>query len=220
MPDQTEKRVYIVACEDRLYEAASFGEAILLVASKCSSNAQVYKAARILALSGEEVRDLQRILKHYTTKTLRSQAPKQENEITQLKGVSSKAEYAVIFDQMYKGFADILAREITLPSIEFHEILGRGIAEPLKVSDRVYRQPARDDYDILKLLEKLTNQYRKGVLFFTGDKRLANQARLVPGVHVEYIPPGEVAGKEMALRLMSQRIKSWIEGESKSRQVE
>jgi hypothetical protein len=113
---------------------------------------------------------------------------------------------AVVLDQMFKGFADILDRELTGYDIEFHEIYGSGIGRTVRVSDRVFRQPARDDYDILSLLEKLTNSYRL-VIFFTGDKKLASQAKLIPGVHVEYLPPGEVMGKEHAARMMVKRVK-------------
>jgi len=208
MAEQTQ-RVYIVSCGGSLYEVPSFGEAVLIVASKCRSGATIYRATRVLYLTDEEVNDLQKILSGNQA-SIGADKQQQVEATTRSRKAEAKSEYAVVFDQMYKGFADILAREITSSSLEFHEILGRGISEPLKAGERVYRQPARDDYDILKLLETLANRYKGGVLFFTGDKKLANQARLVPGVHVEYMPPGEVAGKEIALKLMAQRITNWI----------
>ncbi|WP_338249089.1 hypothetical protein [Pyrodictium abyssi] len=217
MEEQTQ-RAYIVSCGGSLYEAPSFGEALLIVASKCRSEATIYRATRVLYLTGEEVNDLQRILSG-SQAGIAAGNQQQAGAGARSREAKTKPEYAVVFDQMYKGFADILAREITSPSLEFHEILGRGISEPLKAGERIYRQPARDDYDILKLLETLANQYRGGVLFFTGDKKLANQARLVPGVHVEYMPPGEVAGKEMALKLMAQRIMNWMNRGTDSRQA-
>ncbi|KSW11913.1 hypothetical protein CF15_03710 [Pyrodictium occultum] len=206
---EEEQAVYIVVCSEGLYQAAGLAEALLTAASRCSGEAVVYRVTRVLQLAESELNELRSVLRT----AAREGGEPRGKHIGEVPKPSGRApEYAVVFDQMYKGFADILAREIEDPRVEFHEVLGRGINRPLKAGERVYRQPAKDDYDILKLLEQLANRYRGGVLFFTGDKRLANQARLVPGVHVEYIPPGEVAGKEMALKLMAQRIRSWILG--------
>jgi hypothetical protein len=115
------------------------------------------------------------------------------------------AEAAVVFDQMFKRFAEILDRELPDKPLVFHEIIGRGLERPLRVGDRLYQQPARDDYDVLKLLEELAKRHRL-VVFFTGDRRLAGQARAVPRVRVVYLPPGEVSGKEMAIKLMKKEI--------------
>jgi hypothetical protein len=117
-----------------------------------------------------------------------------------------RAKAAIVFDQMFKGFAEIVDRELRDYEVEFHEIFGSSIEKPIQIAERIFRQPARDDYDILSLLEKLTNSY-KLVIFFTGDKKLASQARLIPGVHVEYLPPGEVMGKEHAAKIMVKRVK-------------
>jgi len=116
---------------------------------------------------------------------------------------------AVVFDQMFRRFAEVLDRELPGESIVFHEVIGRGLEAPLRVGERIYQQPARDDYDVLKLLEQLSNQYRR-VVFFTGDKKLAAQARALPGVYVVYLPPSEVAGKEMAIKLMKKEILSQL----------
>ena len=109
---------------------------------------------------------------------------------------------AVVFDQMYKGFAELVAREIGEVSdivIEYHEIVGRGLEKPVKIGN-VYKQPARDDYDVFKLLKSLSEQCN--VVFFTGDKKLANQCMMIKGVHVHYMPPGEYGGKEFVVERM------------------
>lgn len=109
---------------------------------------------------------------------------------------------AVVFDQMYKGFAELVAREIGRTGnviLEYYEIVGRGLEKPIKVGN-VYKQPARDDYDIFKLLKSLSGQCK--VVFFTGDKKLANQCTMIEGVYVYYMPPGEYGGKELVVEHM------------------
>ncbi|NPA05109.1 MAG: hypothetical protein GXO09_03325 [Crenarchaeota archaeon] len=114
--------------------------------------------------------------------------------------VTRSGRVCAVFDQMYKGFADIIARELRDDRLVLHEIVGRGLEKPVKASERVFRQPARDDYDILRLLRRLARECR--VVFFTGDKKLANQAALIENVEVEYMPPGEFTGKEAAIDAM------------------
>jgi len=67
--------------------------------------------------------------------------------------------------------------------IELHEVVGRGLERTVRVSERVYREPARDDYDVLSLAERLAK--RMPVVLFTGDKKLAEQASMLSNVHVE-----------------------------------
>ena len=117
---------------------------------------------------------------------------------------------AVVFDQMYKGFAELVAREIGEIDnvvLEYHEIVGRGLEKPVKVG-YVYKQPARDDYDIFKLLKSLSGQCN--VVFFTGDKKLANQCMMIKGVHVYYVPPGEYGGKELVVEHMVKILRQII----------
>ncbi len=192
---------YLVLCGDRLLaEAGSLAEA-LRKARSCSEDVRVYRAEIVLQATPSEIRELLG-----GPKTLRQPAaaavaqPAEEPPA----GATVPGGVAVVFDQMFKRFAEILERELP-EGIVFHEVLGRGIDRPIKVSQRVFQQPARDDYDVLNLLERLARE-NKLVIFFTGDKRLAAQARTLPRVVVEYLPPGELAGKEMAIKLMKERI--------------
>lgn len=115
---------------------------------------------------------------------------------------------AAVFDQMFRGFADIVAREV--PGVELHEVVGRGLERPVRVG-RVYKQPARDDYDVLSLVENLASQ-GKLVVFFTGDKRLASQAAALGDerIIVEYMPPNEYPGKESLAKAMISAVRKAI----------
>ncbi len=120
-------------------------------------------------------------------------------------GTRLGGKVCAVFDQMYKGFAEIIARELADDRLVLHEIVGRGLEKPLRIGGRLYKQPARDDYDILRLLRSLSKECR--VVFFTGDKKLANQAALIENVKVEYMPPGEFTGKEAAVDAMINALK-------------
>ncbi|ABM80785.1 hypothetical protein Hbut_0937 [Hyperthermus butylicus DSM 5456] len=190
---------YIVVCGGKPYMVVgSLLDALAKASEECSGEStEIYKAKLIVELDPEDLREIRESL---SRRAAAGPAPAKTEKA---------AGYAVVFDQMFKGFAEILARELHDMPLEFHEVLGRGIDRPIRIAPGVYQQPARDDYDVLSLLERLANQYR-GVIFFTGDKKLAMQARLIPGVDVEYLPPGEVAGKEMALKLMASRIRELV----------
>jgi len=114
---------------------------------------------------------------------------------------------AVVFDQMFRGFAEIVAREVTDPNVELHEVVGRGLERSIRVG-RVYKEPARDDFDVLSLVERLANE-GKVVVFFTGDKKLASQAMALgrSDVVVHYMPPNEFPGKESLARAMIEHVK-------------
>ena len=195
------ERIYIVRCDDKVFETTSLINALREAKSKCSSTITIYRGTPIAILEPSEIEELLA----YTAMKVEEATPGKE-PIRDEKGTG---RIAIVFDQMFKGFAEILEREIREPFIEFHEILGRGIDRTVKISTRLYQQPARDDYDVMKLLEHLAkkNMY---VIFFTGDKRLAAQARLIENVHVEYLPPSEVAGKEAAIKLMLRKISSAV----------
>jgi hypothetical protein len=114
----------------------------------------------------------------------------------------------VVLDQMFKGFADILVRE--LDHVYAHEIMGVGLTEPVSTG-RVKRWPAKDDYDVMKIVEAVS---REGpTIFFTGDKKLARQIATLglKQVRVEYMPPNEYPGKETIVRVMLDKIKSMRE---------
>ena len=109
---------------------------------------------------------------------------------------------ALVFDQMFRGFAEILARELDPGVFEFHEILGRGLEKPIRAG-RIFKWPARDDYDVLKVVEELAGRAHI-VVFYTGDKRLARQAEALglENLVVEYMPPNEFPGKESLAKKM------------------
>ncbi len=116
----------------------------------------------------------------------------------------SRDAIRAVFDQMFRGFADIIAREV--PGVEIHEIVGRGLDSPVKGGVST-KWPANDDYDVLKTVERLALQGGK-VVFFTGDKRLARQAEALglDNVIVKYMPPNEYTGKESLARAMIRAI--------------
>ncbi len=122
--------------------------------------------------------------------------------------VSTAHSVAAVFDQMFRGFAEIVAREV--PGVELHEVVGRGLEKPVRVG-RIFKEPARDDYDVLSLVERLASQGKK-VVFFTGDKRLANQAAALGDerIIVEYMPPNEYPGKESIAKAMIEAVKRAI----------
>ena len=119
-------------------------------------------------------------------------------------GPEGRSGVKAVFDQMFRGFADIIAREV--PGVELHEIVGRGLDSPVK-SGVSTKWPANDDYDVLKTVERLALQGGK-VVFFTGDKRLARQAEALglDNVIVRYMPPNEYTGKESLARAMIKAI--------------
>ncbi|MEB2836309.1 MAG: hypothetical protein GSR80_001124 [Desulfurococcales archaeon] len=112
---------------------------------------------------------------------------------------------AAVFDQMFRGFADIVAREV--PGVELHEVVGRGLEKPVRAG-RVYKEPARDDFDVLSLVERLARE-GKIVVFFTGDKKLANQAMALGDerIRVHYMPPNEYPGKESLAKAMIEAVR-------------
>lgn len=118
----------------------------------------------------------------------------------------------VVFDQMFRGFAEIIGREI--PGVGLHEILGRGLDAPI-TAGRITRWPANDDYDVLKTVEMLAGSSDL-VVFFTGDKKLARQAEALGlgNLVVSYMPPNEYPGKESLARAMIRLVREHLGGPS------
>lgn len=198
-----DKQVYLILCNGLFYDWSTSLQEALTKAAKCHGNVEVYLGKRIVFLSREALAELSNLLASIATKVGEAEAST----------VDGRGKVAVVLDQMFRTFAEVLYREIDVENVEFHEILGRGIDEPVRISERLYQQPARDDYDILKLIEELASKHRI-VIFFTGDKKLASQARTIGNVVVEYLPPSEIAGKEIAIRYMKKRIREVLEHES------
>jgi hypothetical protein len=112
-----------------------------------------------------------------------------------------------VLDQMFRGYyADVVEREA--PYAEVHEVVGRGVQETLRASEKRYLEPASDDFDVLRLVSRLSSS-GVPVLFFTGDKRLASQAQALglPNLRVLYMPPSEFPGKESVAEAMINEIK-------------
>ncbi len=187
--------LYIVISKDRVigtYE--SFTDALRAVIE--AGSGEIYRGELILRLSSEEVLELTGLL-----------AEKLEPVEAPVVTSKEKQRLAIVLDQMYKGFfTNVLAREFR--EAEIHEIVGRGIAKPLRTGN-IIKQPAQDDFDVLGIVEKLaSNGYR--VIFFTGDKRLATQASLLSGVDVVYAPPSEFTGKEALAKYMIEEVRKRI----------
>jgi hypothetical protein len=193
----TVARSYRAYCGEKLLGTYSELKQALAALSGCSETIRVERCEEIMVLAPDEYSELALPIKP-REREAKTVATAQRNE-------GKRGTTAIVFDQMFKRFAEILDRELSGLNVEFHEIIGRGLEKPIRVSNRIYQEPAHDDYDVLSLLEKLSNKHSK-VIFFTGDRRLAAQARALPGVHVVYLPPGEVAGKEMAIKLMKKEI--------------
>ena len=123
-------------------------------------------------------------------------------------GLRPREPVAAVFDQMFRGFAEIVAREA--PGAELHEIVGRGLKQPVRAGP-VTKWPAHDDYDVLKVVRRLAEEGRR-VLFFTGDKRLARQAEALGDerIQVYYMPPSEYAGKEDLAQAMVDTVRKTL----------
>ncbi|MGC9113223.1 hypothetical protein [Acidilobus sp.] len=113
-----------------------------------------------------------------------------------------------VLDQMFRGYyPDVIEREE--PDVELHVIVGRGLQAPQQAGPRRVLEPANDDFDVLKVVERVARGARR-VLFFTGDKRLAGQAEVTASqlgnVEVHYMPPNEFPGKESLAKAMIDAI--------------
>lgn len=115
---------------------------------------------------------------------------------------------AAVLDQMFRGYyPEVIEREE--PDVELHVIVGRGLQAPQQAGPRKVLEPASDDFDVLKVVERVAREARR-VLFFTGDKRLASQAEVTASqlgnVEVHYMPPNEFPGKESLAKAMIDAI--------------
>ena len=125
-----------------------------------------------------------------------------------------RASLAVVLDQMFRGFSEILERELGREApVEIHEVVGRGLDRSVKVSRLTYQDPAKDDYDVLKLVEGLAGRVGR-VVFFTGDKKLARQAQALGDerIVVEYMPPNEYPGKEALAKAILEAVRRELGG--------
>ncbi len=182
---------YVVECDGKRTTFGSVRDALAHAVARCSGGAHIYRVAPVAILTREELQQLRGLV---------GAVPRPESEEEARGGC-----VYVILDQMFRGFAGTIERELSDLCVELHEVVGRGLERTVRVSDKVFLEPARDDYDVLRLAERLAE--RGTVVLFTGDKKLAEQARMTGGVRVEYMPPGEFGGKEMAIKHMVRVIK-------------
>jgi len=188
--------VYIVmGGEGRLERASSLSEA-LMKALSLKPPVRIYRARLVALLEDRELEDIARVLSAGKARGRQAERREEQGKLA-----------VIVFDQMFRGFGEVIARELG-DVIEVHEVAGRGLDKPMRMGN-VILEPARDDYDVLKLLEALAGRGAP-VIFFTGDKRLASQASTIEGVVVEYLPPSELPGKEIAIKTMLERIRDVV----------
>ena len=121
----------------------------------------------------------------------------------------ARGKIAAILDQMFR-IGSVL--EPLLPEgVVIYEVVGLGLDEEIQVSDRLVQVPARDDFDIYRLVDRLSGEYEK-VAFFTGDKKLANAVRVQVArkgrrnVEVHYMPPSEFPGRTQMIEAILKRL--------------
>ena len=194
---------YIVECGDVRKVFTSLGQALRYAVANCSNEVRVYRTEPVLSITVRELEELREILGVEVGKTASEAAGREV-------GRRGARCVAAIFDQMFRGFAEVVDRELRDLCLELHEVIGRGLEKTVRVGERIFREPARDDYDVLSLAERLAK--RLPVVLFTGDRKLAEQASMIKNVYVEYMPPNEYAGKEMAVKHMIAVLRRLAEG--------
>ena len=116
---------------------------------------------------------------------------------------------AVILDQMFR-IGSVL-EPLVPEGVVLYEVVGLGLEEEVRVSDKLVQAPARDDFDIYRLVERLSGQFKR-VLLITGDKKLANAVRIqaarkgLANVEVHYMPPSEFPGRTQMIEAILRRI--------------
>ncbi len=190
------EKVYLVVGSDGSVRVVAGFQEALRAASSMKPPVRIYRAVLVAEVGEEELRELR--------------GGEGEAAAPTAGGGRGATLAIVVFDQMFRGFGEVVKRELG-DAVEVHEVVGKGIDSTVE-SGGVYYEPATSDYDVLKLLERLAER-RLPVVFFTGDKKLARQARMLEGVVVEYLPPSEVPGKEIAIRRMLERIRGVVERE-------
>ena len=119
-------------------------------------------------------------------------------------------EVALVLDQMFRigSVLEPLVPENTV----IYEVVGRGLREEVRVSDKYVQVPARDDYDIYRLVERLSGQHER-VLFISGDRKLVNAIRFQVAqrgrrnVEVHYMPPSEFPGRAQMIDEILRRVR-------------
>ena len=125
--------------------------------------------------------------------------------------VAGPARLAVILDQMLRMGSTLEPR--VPEGTVIYEAVGVGLEKEVRVSDRLVRVPARSDYDLCELACELAERYDK-VLFFTGDKTLVNDVRVLASerglenIEVHYLPPSETAARAQLIEQLLKRIRS------------
>jgi len=156
---------------------------------------EIYRGELIVKLEPEEASELKGYLSTIPPEPV--EAPVKKTQLINKK--------VVVLDQMFKGFfAEVLSRE--LRGVDVYEIVGRGLASPIRVGN-VVKYPAETDYDIASLVESLAKD-NYSVYFFTGDKKLYTHVSSIQGVKAFYMPPSEYPSKEFLVKEMIMKIRS------------
>ena len=137
------------------------------------------------------------------------EAPRAEEAVKARPG----GRMAVILDQMLR-IGSTLEPRVPEGTVIF-EAVGVGLDKEVEVSDKLVQVPVRDDFDIYVLVDKLSGEYDK-VLLFSGDKALVNDVRVRAAqkgrrnVEIHYTPPSEFASRAQLIEEILERIRaSW-----------
>ena len=116
-----------------------------------------------------------------------------------------------MLDQMFRIGA--ILEPLVPEGVVIYEVVGRGLSEEVRISDKYVQVPARDDYDIYRLVERLSSEADK-VLLISGDRKLAGAVRVQAArkgrrnVEVHYMPPSEFPGRTQMIEEILKRIEA------------
>ena len=97
---------------------------------------------------------------------------------------------------------------------------GLGVEQDVKVKN-VWKHRAEDDYDVMRLVEKLSKDGK--LLFISGDKKLTESIAYMVGakelnVTVKYMPPTQYPGRENLIQAIMAEVTNVSEkGDSNGR---
>jgi len=124
---------------------------------------------------------------------------------------AAPSKVAVVLDQMFRIGA--VLEPLVPEGVVIYEVVGRGLSEEVRISDKYVQVPARDDYDIYRLVERLSGEDDK-VLLISGDRKLAGAVRVQAAkkgrrnVEVHYMPPSEFPGRTQMIEEILKRIEA------------
>ena len=121
-------------------------------------------------------------------------------------GLEKPSAIRVLLDQTYPGLAERLA--VLKPEVEWHEVVGLGVEQDVKIKN-VWKHRAEDDYDVMRLVEKLSKDGK--LVFISGDKKLTESIAYMVGakelnVTVKYMPPTQYPGRENLIQAIMAEV--------------